>query len=153
TGSSEIGMASIDKALSKRAVSRIGFPGPRFAFVPTGRKRIRHPKLNFPAIIKPRSAGAPVGLTLGSVLHSENELIRRAREIHQKLGEPAICEQYIDGPELSVGLIEDKSGVLVLPIRETIFGRAEEGGPRFCTERVKDNHSYRDRWGIRYRRA
>jgi D-alanine-D-alanine ligase len=87
------------------------------------------------------------------VVHTTAELLERTRDIHQRLDEAAICEEYIEGPELSVGLVEDKDDLLVLPIRETIFGRAAEGGPRFCTERVKDDFSYRDRWGIRYERA
>src|SRR4029077_1012086 len=36
---------------------------------------------------------------------------------------------------------------------EKPFGRAGEGGPRFCTERVKDSYKYRERWSIRYERA
>jgi D-alanine-D-alanine ligase len=154
TGSPAIGiMASIDKATSKQAVRSVGFPVPPFVVLPVGATRMPRRTLDFPVIVKPRFGGASVGLTLRSVVHSKHELIRRARDIHQRLGEPAICEQYIDGPELSVGLIQDKTGILVLPIRETVFGRADEGGPRFCTERVKDSFRYRDRWDIRYERA
>ncbi|HEY0430500.1 MAG TPA: ATP-grasp domain-containing protein, partial [Pyrinomonadaceae bacterium] len=153
TGSSAIGMASLDKATSKQAVSSVGFPVPQFVVLPVGVTRMPRCELTFPAIVKSQFGGASVGLTLRSVVHSKHELIRQAREIHQRLGESAICEQYIDGPELSVGLVEDRNGLLVLPIRETVFGRAAEGGPGFCTERVKDSFSYRDRWGIHYRRA
>ena len=51
----------------------------------------------------------------------------RARDIHRRLNEPAICEHYIDGPELSVGLIEDGDDLLVLPFRETVFGSLDQG--------------------------
>lgn len=153
TGASATGtMTAIDKGGSKDAVSSIGFPVPSFVVVPLGAKGSRC-TFPFPVIVKPQFGGASVGLTLGSVVKSKHELIRRARDIHQRLDESAICEQYIDGRELSVGLIEDGNDLLVLPIRETIFGRAGEGGPRFCTERVKDSYKYRDRWGIRYERA
>ncbi len=153
TGASAIGMASIDKAASKRAVSRVGFPVPPFVVLPVGGTRTPRCTFAFPGIVKPQFGGASVGLTLRSVIDSEHELVRRARDIHHKLHESAICEQYIDGPELSVALIEDRNDLLVLPIRETVFGRADQGGPRFCTERVKDSFKYRDRWGIRYERA
>jgi len=153
TGASAIGIGSIDKAASKRAVSSIGFPVPPFVVLRVGTTTMPRRKLAFPVIVKSQFGGASVGLTLRSVVHSTDDLIDRARDIHQKLGEAAICEEYIDGPELSVGLVEDKNDLLVLPIRETIFGRAAEGGPRFCTERVKDDFGYRDRWGIRYVRA
>lgn len=153
TGSSATGMASLDKAASKEAVSSVGFPVPQFVVIPIGANGTPRSTFPFPGIVKPQFGGASVGLTLKSVVHSKHELIRQARDIHQRQGEPAICEQYIDGPELSVGVVEDKNDLLVLPIRETVFSRAHEGGPRFCTERVKDNYSYRDRWGIRYQRA
>lgn len=153
TGASAIGtMAAIDKAASKQAVSSVGFPVPPFVVLPLGAKGLRS-TFAFPGIVKPQFGGASVGLKLGSVVHSRHQLIERARDIHQRLEESAICEQYIDGRELSVGLVEDRNGLLVLPIRETIFGRAQEGGPRFCTERVKDSYKYRDQWGIRYERA
>jgi D-alanine-D-alanine ligase len=153
TGASAKGtLAAIDKAASKQAVSSIGFPVPSFVVLPLGANGSRW-NFAFPGIVKPQFGGASVGLTLASVVNSRQALISRARDIHQKLDEPAICEQYIDGRELSVGLVEDGKDILVLPIRETIFGRASEGGPRFCTERVKDNHQYRDRWGIHYVRA
>ena len=153
TGASANGtLAAIDKAASKEAVSSVGFPVPSFVVVPRGAKGSRG-TFDFPGIVKPQFGGASVGLTLASVVKSRQELINRARDIHRKLDEPAICEQYIEGRELSIGLVEDGKDILVLPIRETIFGRAAEGGPRFCTERVKDNHGYRDRWGIHYERA
>ena len=153
TGSSAIGIASIDKAASKRAVSSVGFPVPQFVVLRVGTTAMPRRKLAFPVIVKSQFGGASVGLTLRSVVHTTAELLERTRDIHQRLDEAAICEEYIEGPELSVGLVEDKDDLLVLPIRETIFGRAAEGGPRFCTERVKDDFSYRDRWGIRYERA
>lgn len=153
TGASANGtLAAIDKAASKQAVSSVGFPVPSFVVLPLGGKGSRG-TFAFPGIVKPQFGGASVGLTLGSVVNSRHELMRRARDIHRKLDEPAICEQYINGRELSIGLVEDRDDVLVLPIRETVFSRAGEGGPRFCTERVKDNHKYRDRWGIHYEKA
>lgn len=153
TGSSALGIASIDKAGSKHAVSTVGFPVPPFVVVPLGACATPHVTFDFPTIVKPQFGGASIGLTLRSIVHSERELMRQARIIHQRLGQAAICEQYIDGPELSVGLIEDKNDLLVLPVRQTVFGRTDQGGPRFCTERVKDSYKYRDRWSIRYERA
>ena len=152
-GSSAIGMAALDKAASKHAVSGVGFPVPTFVVLPVGSTRATRSMPDFPAIVKPQFGGASAGLTTGSVCCSESELIRRARAIHRTFGQSAICEQFVDGRELSAGLIEEKNDVLVLPIRETVFGRADMGGPRFCTERVKDSASYRDRWDIRYEQA
>ena len=154
TGSNAIGIAAaIDKSASKHAVSSVGLAVPPFVVLPIGSTRAPRRSFDFPAIVKPQFGGGSVGLTLKSVVHSERELIRRAREIHRAFEEPAICERFIDGRELTVGMIEEKNDVLVLPIRETVFGRADAGGPRFYTERVKDRASYRRRWDIHHERA
>jgi D-alanine-D-alanine ligase len=153
TGSSAIGRITIDKAASKLAVSSVGFPVPPFVVLPVGSAGATRRMLDFPAIVKPQFGGASEGLKLTSVVHSERELNKMAREIHRRFDAAAICERFIDGRELSVGLVEDKNDVLVLPIRETVFGRADSGGPDFCTERVKESARYRDRWGIRYEQA
>lgn len=153
TGASATGtLRSIDKGGSKNIVSTVGFPVPSFVVVPQ-RGKVSGENFPFPALVKPQFGGASVGLRLASVVNTKKDLLNMAREIHRKLDEPAICEQYIEGRELSVGLVEDGKQVLVLPIRETVFSRAAEGGPRFCTERVKDSYKYRDFWGIRYERA
>jgi D-alanine-D-alanine ligase len=154
TGASASGRkAANDKAASKRTVSRVGFPVPQFVVLPVGAAAMPRGKLTLPAIVKLRFGAASEALTLKSVVSSKRELVRLARDIHQRLGEPVMCEQYIDGRELSVGIIQEQSRLLVLPIRETVFARAKTGGPEFCTERVKSSAKYRDRWGIRYERA
>jgi D-alanine-D-alanine ligase len=154
TGASARGRrAANDKAASKRKVHRVGFPVPRFVVLPVGARIPTGLELTFPSIVKLQFGAASEGLTLRSVARSKPELLELARDIHRRLGEPALCEQYIDGRELSVGIVEDGKKLLVLPIRETVFGQADSGGPRFCTERVKDSPSYRERWGIRYERA
>jgi ATP-grasp domain len=109
-----IGMGSIDKAASKHAVSSVGFPVPPFVVLPVGSTRGPRRMFDFPAIVKPQFGAASEGLTLGSVIHSERELIRRARKIHHTFEESAICERFIDGRELSAGLIEEKNDVLAV---------------------------------------
>ena len=154
TGSSALGIAVIDKSASKHAVSAVGFPVPAFVVLPAGSNGAARQPLDFyPVIVKPQFGGASEGLTQASVVYSERDMIKRSRDIHRRFEQSAICERFIDGRELSVGLIENEDDLLVLPIRETVFGQAVAGGPRFCTERVKDSAAYRDQCGIRYERA
>lgn len=154
TGASATGRkAANDKAASKRTVSRVGFPVPQFVVLPVGAAAMPRGKFAFPGIVKLQFGAASEALTLSSVVRSKRELFRLARDIHQRLGESVMCEQYIAGRELSVGMIQDENRLLVLPIRETVFGRAAAGGPEFCTQRVKASAKYRARWDIRYERA
>jgi D-alanine-D-alanine ligase len=151
TGCSEIGISlSLDKAGSKRILSDCGLPVPDFFVVSPGEKaRWR----GFQTIVKPRFGGGSEGLSLNSVVDDENDLQRRARSIHRQFRQDAVCERFIFGRELSVGLLGNGQDVFALPVRETFFGRAAEGGPSFCTERVKASASYRNQWGITYGRA
>jgi len=41
----------------------------------------------------------------------------------------------------------------VLPPRETVFGKTNNGGPGFATDRVKSDAAYRKRWAISYQRG
>jgi D-alanine-D-alanine ligase len=153
TGSSTMGMLSIDKAVSKYLVSAIGFPVPPFIILPPGSSPDTARFSHFPAIVKPQFGGASEGLTARSVVNSKSSMLQRARIIHRKMGQSAICEKYIDGRELSVALLEHGKDILALPIRETFFERAADGGPSFFTERAKDNPQHWKHWGIRYGRA
>jgi D-alanine-D-alanine ligase len=153
TGSSTMGMLSIDKAVSKYLVSSIGFPVPPFIVLPPGSPPEAARFSYFPAIVKPQFGGASEGLTASSIVDSESGMLQGARIIHRRMGQAAICEKYIDGRELSVALLEQGKDVFALPIRETFFARAADGGPAFFTERAKDNPQHWKRWGIRYDRA
>jgi D-alanine-D-alanine ligase len=154
TGCSGIGMAmALDKALSKRLVRDVGFNIPDFIVLPDSAVPPKK-TLRFPTIVKPRFGGGSEGITPFSVVQTEKQLRRRAAYVQRTIRQPAICEEFIAGRELSVGIIGNGPEVLVLPVRETFFRCAgQPGAPTFCTDRVKSSASYRNRWQITYGRA
>jgi D-alanine-D-alanine ligase len=153
TGCSEVGMSlALDKALSKCLVADVGFKAPRF-MVYAEKALPKEPGLRFPVIVKPRFGGGSEGVTQASVVNDGRQLRARALYVHRAFRQSAICEEFVDGPELSVGLLGNGKEVEALPVRETCFGAASEGGPNFCTDIVKRSASYRARWKISYRRA
>jgi D-alanine-D-alanine ligase len=152
TGCSGIGMAmALDKALSKHLVSNVGFRIPKFAVLPDCTRMPQ--KLRFPVIVKPRFGGGSEGITLSSLVSKEEQMRRRASYINRTAGQPAICEEFITGRELSVAVVGNGPEVMALPIRETFFSSTAPEAPRFCTQRVKDSACYRKRWEITYGRA
>jgi D-alanine-D-alanine ligase len=153
TGCTDLSMAcALDKALSKYAVQGVGFRVPRFVVAPPG-SRAPADAIGLPAIVKPRYGGGSEGITRKSVVHTETELRARVRSVHRRLRQDAICEEFIAGREFSAGIVGNGDRITVLPMRETVFGRAHEGGPNICTDRVKETQAYRDRWGVVHRRA
>jgi D-alanine-D-alanine ligase len=152
TGSSASGLAlSCDKVLASLLVRDQGVRVPGFVTVPLGRTRPPR-SLQFPLIVKPRFADGSEGISLGSIVHSPRALEERVRLVHRRLRQDAICQEYIDGRELSVGVLGNQT-LLSFPPRETVFGMRDAGGPRISTGRAKESKAYSERWKISYARA
>jgi D-alanine-D-alanine ligase len=104
---------AMDKAMTKRLLEHGGLPVPR-GFVRTLRER-RRPLpsgYKFPLVIKPLNQGSTLGITV----------IRKTRALRAALaaafayGPAALIEEYIDGRELTVAILNDRP----LPIVEII---------------------------------
>lgn len=153
TGCGPTGMSlSIDKAVSKHILAEHGLFVPRFASWPVG--VVSRPlDIGLPLIVKPRFGGGSEGISLSSLIRQRQRLSPRVKFVHRRLKQDAICEQYIDGREISVGVLGDSKPLVVLPPRETVFGKTADGGPGFATDRVKSDGAYRKRWAISYQKA
>ena len=152
TGTGSMGlMMCRDKAICKRLLSHHRIRVPQFAFFQVGRSR-KPRKIHFPALVKPVFEDGSDGITLASLVQNSLELEQRVAVIHERMNQPAICEEYIKGRELYVGLLGNER-LHVLPPRELRFGRTEEGGPNFATAKVKQDDAYRRKWGISYEHA
>lgn len=140
-----------DKILCKRLLGHHRIHVPRFYSVPVGMKKLRG-KLPFPMIVKPAWEDGSDGISISSIVDQESDLYHRIGMIHERMKQPAICEEYIEGRELYVGLLGNER-LTALPAREIRFGRTGEGGPSIATSRVKWDEAYRDKWQITYDHA
>lgn len=137
-----------DKALGKRVLSHHRVRVPDFAVCPLGKSKPAR-KLRFPLIIKPMLADGSEGITLSSRVKNEEDLVERIRIVHEQMQGPVICEEYIEGREIYVGVLGN-TRLLVLPPREVRYGRVDEGGPVFTTSKVKLDEAYRKKWAIEF---
>src|SRR5688500_1554403 len=94
-----------DKGLSKKLLAYHRIPVPEFTVVRPGRKPVLPKRLRFPLIVTSLFFEASAGISQASVVENVEQLARRVRFIHDKLGTAAIVEQFIDGRELYVGVI------------------------------------------------
>ncbi len=141
-----------DKGLCKRLLLHHRVRVPDFVILPPGRLRVPR-ALSYPAVVKPALEDGSDGISRASLVRSEEELRQRAGQLHERMGQPVICEEFIPGRELYVTLLGNRR-LLVLPAREVRFGRtADDGGPLIATARVKRDPAYREKWGIRYEDA
>ena len=73
-------------------------------------------KVGLPCFVKPNKSGSSFGI---SKVKTENEL-PIAIEIAYKEDDEIIIESFLDGPEVSVGVINYKGKIIVLPITEIV---------------------------------
>ena len=106
--------------------------------------------IRFPLIVKPRFGGGSQGITRQSIVHRSSDAMKTLRERHRTLRVPLIAEEFIDGRELSVGIVED-GRLRTMAAWEWHFGHPT--APRFVTEHTKWQKRYRDRWNIRFQPA
>jgi D-alanine-D-alanine ligase len=72
--------------------------------------------------------------------------------IHENQRQAALCEEFVEGRELYVGIIGNRR-LRAFPAREILFGKKDRGGPVIATSKVKLDAAYRRRWHITYEHA
>jgi D-alanine-D-alanine ligase len=140
-------LLSKDKALSKKILTYHRIPTPRFAVFPIARKVHRPKKLEFPLFVKSVVEDASFGISQASIVTTDQALAERVRFIHEKTGDDAIAEQYIEGRELYVGVIGN-TRLKTFPAWEMDFGKLPDDIARIATRSVKWNHKYQQKHGI-----
>lgn len=148
TGSGPLALAiSLDKGLTKELLGYHGVPVPEFFVARPGNQGLPR-EIKFPLFVKPIHGGGKDGISLRSLVRNRRALEARVAEIHRVYQQPAICERYVEGRELTIAVMGNDR-LETFPARELIFSAEHTNGPRFMTERVLENRKYRDRWGIK----
>jgi len=142
-------MLARGKDLSKQLMSYHRIPVPDFAVFAINRKIKRPARLALPLIVKSVSEDASLGIARASVVDSDEKLAERVAFIHERIGTPAIAEQFIDGREIYVGVLGNDR-LRVLPVWELQFGSIPEGAYRIATERLKHDVRYQDKHGVEH---
>ena len=133
-------LLALDKWQSKCALRAAGVPVPDAVVVPPGIAPAPGATPAPPIIVKPLCADASEGIDAGSVLTDPTTvetLGMRVRGIHQTLNQAALVEQYVDGRELNVSILERKGELTVLPLAEIDFSAFAAGKPRIVDYRAK----------------
>ena len=122
TGSGILASAlAMNKVMTKRVLATIDVPIPDYLSV--NPEDDLHPqceeaaeRLGFPVVIKPTSEGSSIGV---SIIRELSELKRVARKTQHEFGE-IFFEQYIQGTEVTVGLLGTKRDLRALPVLELV---------------------------------
>ncbi|MCX7926624.1 MAG: ATP-grasp domain-containing protein [Candidatus Omnitrophica bacterium] len=137
TGSNTIALAiALNKALTKKILKAEGIPTPAFQLFSTGKEQL-NTDLRFPLIVKPNFEGSAKGITRASVVYKTEDLYKRVREIIETYQQEALVEEFIEGKELTVGVLENGK-LEALPILEIDFSTAAASGEFFYSWRMKE---------------
>ncbi len=144
TGSSTEALFTTNhKVLAKRMMQLAGLPTPHWFSEFDGGPDTDIAPLKPPCIVKSVWEHGSRGLDDHNVIHEgDSECVcRRLREFTTGLGRPHFAEQFIDGREFNVPLLDGPGGPEILPISEMDFSSFPAGKPRIIGHRAKWHES------------
>jgi D-alanine-D-alanine ligase len=119
-----------DKYRTKHLLQNAGLPTARFVWI----EQLPVPKwdLGWPAIVKPATQDASVGIEQASVVTNQKQLVNRVEYVLATYGGPVLIEEFIAGREFHVSLFEDpttpNNEVKMVPLSEIRFDHKPEDG-------------------------
>lgn len=98
---------SLDKPLTKRLVSTAGVATPRWRVVNDKRqlKEAGWDDFSLPAFAKPAHEGSSKGIRITSRLENSRQITEAVAELLGYYGQPVMVEEFINGEEVTVGLV------------------------------------------------
>ena len=150
TGASPEGMQlARDKVLAKRIVADLGIAVPAHTLVGAGATSAR--PASFPVIVKPQFGDGSDAIARDALARNPRELLARVSALRRRTREALLCETFVPGVDLFVGLLGREPQVM--PPIELVIGRRGAGAPAFSTFKVKHDVRYQQRWQVAYRQA
>jgi len=131
TGSRVLTLAlALDKPMTKRILHWHELPTPTFQTF----ERVDEPlndDLTFPLFSKPSREGTGMGVTGKSILRNEGELREQVAYILERYKQSALVESYIEGREVTVGVVGNLIGPVARRMPENSSAPRIEAGLRF----------------------
>jgi D-alanine-D-alanine ligase len=141
TGSGVMASAiAIDKVMTKRLWLAEGLPTPRYVVLGSGEHDAEHTRvvpdrLGLPLIVKPPHEGSSIGVTkVAGYSQMQAAVALAARYDHEVL-----CEEFIDGEEVTCPVIGEGDGARALPVVRIV---APEGAYDYQNKYFTDDVTY-----------
>lgn len=131
TGSKVLTLSlSLDKPMTKRILHWHELPTPTFQTF----ERVDEPlndDLKFPLFVKPSREGTGMGVSARSIVNTEPELREQVEIILNRYKQPALVETYIEGREVTVGVVGNLIGPVARRLPENQQAPRIDAGLRF----------------------
>lgn len=105
--------ATLDKDVARRLAASHGVRVPRGGLAEPGEPL---PDVPFPAIVKPAWEGSSKGVSAASIVRSPAELKAVVVEHQRRYRQPPLVEEFIDGEEITAGLLGPAANPSVLGV-------------------------------------
>lgn len=110
TGSRVLTLAlALDKPMTKRVLAYHSLPTPPFQTFERINEPI-DPDLKFPLFVKPSREGTGMGVSADSIVQNEAQLRTQLQRIFERYQQAALVERYIEGREVTVGVVGNLTG-------------------------------------------
>lgn len=112
TGSQVLTLAlTLDKPMTKRVLAYHHLSTPPFQTFERV-EELLDPDMRFPLFLKPSREGTGMGVSADSIVENETQLRQQLRRLFDAYDQPVLAEHFIDGREVTVGVV----GNLVGPV-------------------------------------
>jgi D-alanine-D-alanine ligase len=125
-----------DKALTKKLLAFDHILYPDFAVFSKDANLETGGRLRLPLFVKPLRMDASIGIGGKSLVRTVTDMMRRVQEIHEKVNDSALVEEYIEGREFYVGVLGNQQPRAFPPI-EMDFSELPEGKPHVLDAKAK----------------
>jgi D-alanine-D-alanine ligase len=122
TGSDPLTLSlTLDKSMAKRLVQSEGIPTPRFRKV-RRMEDLKDLPLSYPLFVKLCDEGSSKGVRLDSKIADSHSLKEKTRWLLENYGPPILVEEFVNGPEFTVGILGNENPSVLGVMRIEIKG-------------------------------
>ncbi len=131
TGSKVLTLAlALDKSMTKRVLTYHDLPTPNFQSFERVDEPLA-PDMHFPLFVKPSREGTGMGVSAKSIVHNEDEMREQISYILNRYKQTALVEHYIEGREVTVGLVGNLIGPVSRRLPDNEDAPRVQAGLRF----------------------
>jgi D-alanine-D-alanine ligase len=128
----------LDKPVTKKLVAADGISTPKWLAISNSQElcQTAWDKFPFPAIIKPACEGSSKGIRLTSLVYDAPQAQEEAQRVLDYYQQPVMVEEFIDGDEVTVGVVGNSPPKIVGMMR--ILPRRKDGHFIYSIEVKRD---------------
>ena len=129
-----------NKEIMKKKMDENKIPTPVYQVLST-KDEVLRTDFKFPVILKPISEHCGIGIGQKSLANNLQELSEKANDMIEKYDQSVLAEEFIDGRELQVTILEKNGEPWVLPAAEVVFAKKAGWKPILSYEGKWDEKS------------